>query len=87
MQHDLAEQLSKDGIAKDKFQVNVDIIPISTTDPETININNDSVLTFSIDRENGMCVLPKVKVEVSGRSMISESSFCRTEVQRAGCSS
>ena len=87
MQHDLAEQLSKNGIAKDKFQVNVDITPISTTDPETININNDSVLTFSIDGENGMCVLLKVKVEVSGRSMISESYFCRTEVQRAGCSS
>lgn len=59
MQHDLAEQLSKDGIVKDKFQVNVDITPISTTDPETININNDSVLTFSIDGENGMCVLPE----------------------------
>lgn len=69
MQHDIAEQLHKNGIAKDKFQVNVDITPISTTDPETININYDSVLTFSINGENGLYVLPKVKVEVSGRSM------------------
>ncbi len=69
MQHDIAEQLYKSGIAKDKFHVNVDITPISTTDPETININYDSVLTFSIGVENGLYVLPKVKVEVSGRSM------------------
>lgn len=69
MQYDIAKQLHKNGIAKDKFQVNVDITPISTTDPETININYDSVLTFTIDGENGLYVLPKVKVEVSGRSM------------------
>ena len=69
MQHDIAEQLYKNGIANDKFQVNVDNTPISTTDPETININYDSVLTFSIDGDDVLYVLPKVKVEVSGRSM------------------
>lgn len=69
MQHDIAEQLHKNGIAKNKFQVNVDITHITTTDPETININYDSVLTFSIDGGNGLYVLPKVNVEVSGRSM------------------
>lgn len=69
MQYDIFEQLHKNGISKDKFQVNVDITPISTTDPETININYDSILTFSIGREGGLYVLPKVKVEVSGRSM------------------
>lgn len=69
MQHDIAEQLHKNGIAKNKFQVNVDITHITTTDPETININYNSVLTFSIDGGNGLYVLPKVKVEVSGRSM------------------
>lgn len=69
MQYDIAKQLHKNGISKDKFQVNVDITPISTTDPETININYNSVLTFSINGENGLYVLPKVKVEVSGRSM------------------
>ena len=69
MQHDLAEQLYKNGISKEKFKVNVDITPVTTTDPEVININYDSVLTFSIEGENGLYVLPKVKVEVSGRSM------------------
>ena len=69
MQYDLAEQLYKNGIAKDKYQVNVDITSISTTDPETININYDSALTFSVESENGLYILPKVKVEVSGRSM------------------
>lgn len=48
----------------------MDITPISTTDPEVININYDSVLSFSIDGADGnQYVLPKVKVEVSGRSM------------------
>lgn len=69
MQYDIAEQLQKNGITKDKFQVNVDITPISTTDPETIHINYDSVLPVSIDEENDLYVLPEVKVEVSGRSM------------------
>ena len=78
MQYDLAEQLHKNGIEKDKFQVNVDITPISTTDPETINVNYDSVLTFSAVGESDMYILPKIKVEVSGRSMsepISEVSL------------
>lgn len=70
MQHDLAEQLYENGISKEKFKVNVDITPISTTDPEVININYDSVLSFSLDGMDGnRYVLPKVKVEVSGRSM------------------
>ena len=70
MKHDLAEQLYRAGISKEKFKVNVDITPISTTDPEVININYDSVLSFSIDGKDGdRYVLPKVKVEVSGRSM------------------
>lgn len=70
MQHDLAEQLYQNGISKEKFKVNVDITPISTTDPEVININYVSVQSFSIDGADGnQYVLPKVKVEVSGRSM------------------
>ncbi len=70
MQHDLTEQLYKDGISKEKFKVNVDITPITTTDPETINVNYDSIFSFSIDGADGnQYILPKVKVEVSGRSM------------------
>lgn len=70
MQHDLAERLCQNDISKEKFKVNVDITPVTTTDPEVININYDSVLSFSIDGMDGNpYILPKVKVEVSGRSM------------------
>ena len=53
MQHDLAERLYQNGISKEKFKMNVDITPVTTTDPEVININYDSVLTFSIDGMDG----------------------------------
>lgn len=59
----------ENGIAKDKYQVYVDITPVSTTDPEIININYDSALTFSVDEKKCLYILPKIKVEVSGRSM------------------
>ena len=70
MQSDLTEQLYQYGISKEKFEVNVNITPVTTTDPEVININYDSVLSLSIERiDNNQYILPKVKVEVSGRSM------------------
>lgn len=70
MQHDLAEQLCKDGVPKDKFNVNVDITPVTTTDPEVINVSYDSVISISVGgMRDCQYVLPKVKVEVSGRSM------------------
>ena len=70
MQHDLVELLYQNGMSKEKFKVNVDITPVTTTDPEVININYDSVLSVSIDGMDGnQYILPKVKVEVSGRSM------------------
>lgn len=70
MQRDLAEQLYNNGISEDKFKVNVNITPVTTTDPEVINISYDSILSFSIDGIDGnRYILPKVKVEVSGRSM------------------
>ncbi len=73
MQYDLAKQLYNSGIDKGKFNVTVDISPISTTDPEVININYNSavadVLSLSIPNEDGQYILPKVKIEVSGRSM------------------
>ena len=46
----------------------MDITPVTTTDPEIININYDSVLSFD-GMDGNQYVLPKVKVEVSGRSM------------------
>lgn len=70
MQYDLTELLYQNGISKEMFKVNVNITPVTTTDPEVININYDSVLSFSINGMDGnQYILPKVKVEVSGRSM------------------
>jgi len=73
MQYDLTKQLCDSGIDKDRFNVNVDITPVSTTDPEVININYNSavadILSLSISNEEGQYILPKVKIEVSGRSM------------------
>ncbi len=39
MQFDLNEALLRQGIAKDAFAVRVNITPISTTDPETIEVD------------------------------------------------
>jgi len=73
MQYDLTKQLCDSGIDKGRFNVNVDITPVSTTDPEVININYNSavadVLSLSISNEEGQYILPKIKIEVSGRSM------------------
>ena len=70
MQHDLAKQMHNDGISEEKFKLKVDITPVSTTDPEVININYDTALSLSIyDTDSNQYILPKVKVEVSGRSM------------------
>ena len=69
MQYDLEKQLRKSGISENKFKVNVDITPVSTTDPEVININYKSVLSFPINGMDDKYILPKVKVEVGGRSM------------------
>lgn len=70
MQHDLAERLCQNGISKEKFKVNVNITPVTTTDSEIIHINYDSALSLSINGMDGnKYILPKVKVEISGRSM------------------
>lgn len=73
MQNDLADKLQADGISNDKFKVNVNITSVTTTDPEVINISYDSVvageLSISITDERAAYIMPKVKIEVSGRSM------------------
>ncbi len=38
LQYDLAEQLVRDGINKDTFTVSVNITPVTTTDPEIIEV-------------------------------------------------
>lgn len=63
LQYDLSSQLVADGIEADEFTVRVNITPITTTDPEIIEIAYRSVF-----QENAY-IRPKVIVEVSGRSM------------------
>lgn len=63
LQYELAGQLEKDGIAKDCFKVNVNITPISTTDPEIIEVEYTPVFNAN------PYIRSKVIIEVSGRSM------------------
>lgn len=63
LQFDLAAQLEKDGISPDAFIVTVDITPVTTTDPETIQVEYTSVF------DANPYIRSKVLIEVSGRSM------------------
>lgn len=63
MQHDVRNQMIANGINPNLFEVYVHITPITTTDPEVIMINYQSVLPFS------EYIIHVVKIEVSGRSM------------------
>jgi hypothetical protein len=63
MQFDVRDALIAQGIDADAFKVNVNITSVSTTDPETIEIEYQSVLPESPYIRH--CVL----IEVSGRSM------------------
>ena len=63
LQYDLTEQLVRNGISKDKFSVFVNVTPITTTNPEVIEISYDPAFN-----ENTY-IRPKVIIEVSGRSM------------------
>ena len=63
MQNDVREGLIAMGIAPDQFNVHVNITPVSTTDPEVIYVDYQSVLP------NSEYIAHTVKIEVSGRSM------------------
>ena len=63
LQHDLKERLVASGIKEDKFTVTVNITPITTTDPEIIEIAYHSAF------QDNDYIRPKVIIEVSGRSM------------------
>lgn len=63
MQFDLRDRLITDGINANKFIVKVDITPVTTTDPEVIEIEYRSVF------EELQYINRKVVIEVSGRSM------------------
>ena len=63
LQFDLARQLENNGLNPNDFFVKVNITPVSTTDPEVIEVEYQSLF----DGEN--YIKRKVLVEVSGRSM------------------
>ena len=63
LQFDLAKQLAISGINANLFSVNVNITPITTTDPEIIEIVYQSLFA-----DSGY-INPVVKLEISGRSM------------------
>ena len=63
LQYDLAEKLIENGVSADKFKVNVNITPVTTADPEIIEVEYQSAFnTLPYIRS-------KVIIEVSGRSM------------------
>ncbi|MBR1425867.1 MAG: nucleotidyl transferase AbiEii/AbiGii toxin family protein [Paludibacteraceae bacterium] len=63
MQDDVREGLIALGIPADQFKVHVNITSVSTTDPEIIHIEYQSILP------NSEYIAHTVKVEVTGRSM------------------
>ncbi|MDR0303669.1 MAG: nucleotidyl transferase AbiEii/AbiGii toxin family protein [Chitinispirillales bacterium] len=63
LQFDIAKELENQGINADLFSVNVNITPITTTDPEIIEVHYKSLFPES------NYIKPIVKLEISGRSM------------------
>jgi predicted nucleotidyltransferase component of viral defense system len=63
LQFDVAKQLEINGIHPDQFSVNVNITPITTTDPEIIEVVYQSLF------DDSDYIKPVVKLEISGRSM------------------
>jgi len=63
LQFDVAKELENQGINTNLFSVKVNITPVSTTDPEIVEIHYKSLFPES------NYLKPVVKLEVSGRSM------------------
>ena len=63
LQFDLAKQLENNGLNPNDFSVKINITPITTTDPEIIEVEYNSLFA----EEN--YIKRKVIIEVSGRSM------------------
>ena len=63
LQFDLAKQLETEGVHSDLFSVKVNITSISTTDPEIIEIEYQTLFSESA------YIQPVVRLEISGRSM------------------
>jgi predicted nucleotidyltransferase component of viral defense system len=64
LQYDLGERLAETGVNENKFVIHVNITPVTTTDPEIIEVEYRSVFDDEMPY-----IRHKVIVEVSGRSM------------------
>jgi predicted nucleotidyltransferase component of viral defense system len=64
LQYDLGERLVETGIDESRFAIHVNITPVTTTDPEIIEVEYPSVFDDEIPY-----IRHKVIIEVSGRSM------------------
>jgi predicted nucleotidyltransferase component of viral defense system len=62
LQFDLSKELENNGIDTEKFTAKVNITPITTTDPEIIEVHYKTLFTDQY-------IQPVVKLEISGRSM------------------
>jgi predicted nucleotidyltransferase component of viral defense system len=63
LQFDISKELENQGINANLFSVNVNITPVTTTDPEIIEVHYKSLFPES------NYIKPIVKLEISGRSM------------------
>lgn len=63
LQFELHDKLTANGIDEDAFEVHVNITPVTTTDPEVIEVRYPSLF------ELNPYIRSVVKIEVSGRSM------------------
>lgn len=63
LQFDLRDKMIEQGVPAGKFSVNVNITPVTTVDPEVINVEFESIYPSLSYIRNA------VKIEVSGRSM------------------
>jgi len=72
LQFDLQKQLETNGLNPSDFLIKVNITPITTTDPEIIEVHYKTIFT-------GRYIKPVVKLEVSGRSM--NEPLCKINLQ------
>ncbi|MDR0941973.1 MAG: nucleotidyl transferase AbiEii/AbiGii toxin family protein [Bacteroidales bacterium] len=63
LRFDVEKELKNQGLSTDLFSIYVNVTPVTTTDPEIIEVVYQSLF------ENNDYIKPIVKIEVSGRSM------------------
>ena len=79
LQYELREQMLANGIAAESFAIHVNITPVTTTDPEVIEVEYDSAMGEHAYLRH------VVKIEVSGRSMhepVKEHEICSMIAER-----